>query len=102
MNFGTDRANVTTVKTLLSAAKGIPRYSDLASKGKIYERLIYPFDRDLAALVEASVLSTYWYYDGSGNRIESAQLGGLSYAEFSALYIHYELKNYPDQTPRLG
>ena len=101
MNFGTDRANVTTVKTLLSAAKGIPRYSDLASKGKIYERLIYPFDRDLAALVEASVLSTYWYYDGSGNRIESAQLGGLSYAEFSALYIHYELKNYPDQTPRL-
>lgn len=101
MNFGTDRANVTTVKTLLSAAKGIPRYSDLASKGKIYERLIYPFDRDLAALVEASVLSTYWYYDGSGKRIESAQLGGLSYAEFSALYIHYELKNYPDQTPRL-
>ena len=101
MNFGKDIANTTTVKTLLNAAKGIPRYSELAARGKIYERLISPFDRDLAALVEAGVLSTYWYYDGSGKRIESAQLGGLSYAEFSALYIHYELKNYPDQTPRL-
>lgn len=101
MNFGTARANTTTVNTLLSAAKGIPRYSDLAQVGKIYERLIYPFDRDLTALVEAGVLSTYWYYDDEGKRIESAQLGGLSYSEFSALYIHYELKNYPDQTPRL-
>ena len=101
MNFGKERANTTTVKTLLSAAKGIPSYSDLAQVGKIYERLIYPFDRDLAELVEAGVLSSYWYYDGSGKRIEGTQLGGLSYTEFSALYIHYELKDYPDQTPRL-
>lgn len=112
MNFGTERANTTTVKTLLNAAKGIPRYSDLAQRGNIYDRLIYPFDRDLAALVEAGVLSTYWYYRDDGTRIEggyykggkyieSGKLALLNYTEFSALYIHYELKNYPDQTPRI-
>ena len=112
MNFGTERANTTTVKTLLSAAKGIPRYSDIARQGHIYERLISRLDRDLAALVEAGVLSTYWYYDDSGARIdggsykggkytESGKLALLSYTEFSALHVHYELKNYPDQTPRL-
>lgn len=112
MNFGTERANTTTVKTLLSAAKGIPRYSDIAQQGHIYERLISRLDRDLAALVEAGVLSTYWYFDDSGERIEggyykggkyteSGKLALLNYTEFSALYIHYELKNYPDQTPRI-
>ena len=112
MNFGKATANITTVKTLLSAAKGIPRYSDIAQQGHIYERLIARLDRDLAALVEAGVLSTYWYYDDSGARIdggsykggkytESGKLALLSYTEFSALHIHYELKNYPDQTPRI-
>ena len=101
MNFGKDIANTTTVKTLLSAAKGIPRYETIAADGEIYRRIISRLDRDLAALVEAGVLSTYWYFDDNGKRIESAQLGLLSYAEFSALYVHYELKNYPDQTPRL-
>lgn len=101
MNFGKSTQNTTTVKTLLSAAKGIPRYSTLAQVGKIYERIIRPFDRDLAALVEAGVLSSYWYYDSDGTRIEGAQLGLLSYAEFSALSVHYELRDYPDQTPRL-
>ena len=112
INAGTARANTTTVKTLLSAAKGIPRYSDIAQQGHIYERLISRLDRDLAALVEAGVLSTYWYFDSNNTRIEggyykdgkyteSGKLGLLSYTEFSALYIHYELKNYPDPTPRL-
>ena len=112
MNFGKDSADTTTVKTLLSAAKGIPRYSDIAHQGHIYERLIARLDRDLAALVEADVLSAFWYYDDDGQKIESgyykdgkytesSKLALLSYAEFSALHVHYELKNYPDQTPRI-
>lgn len=112
MNFGTNRANTTTVKTLLSSAKGIPRYSALSQQGHIYERLIARLDRDLAALVEAGVLSTYWYFDDDGNRIqggnykngkymESGSLALLSYTEFSSLHVHFELKNYPDQTPHI-
>ena len=101
INYGKDTANITTVKTLLSSAKGIPTYGELSQRGNIYDRLIKPFDRDIAALVEAGVLTAYWYYNDSGDKIESSQLGLLSYAEFSALHIHYELKDYPNQTPRL-
>ncbi len=96
-----ERVGNTTVQTLLIAAKGIPRYDDLMQVGKIYERIMHPFDRDLAALVEAGVLSTYWYYDEKGNRIDGTRLGSLSYTEFSRLNVHYELKDYPDQRPRL-
>ena len=102
MNFGREnRANETTVQTLLRAAKGIPRYERIAHRGNIYDLIIKPFDRDMRALVEAEVLSCYWYYDDMGNRIEGNQLGGLSYTEFSQLNLHYELSGYPDQTPRL-
>lgn len=101
MNYGKDNANTTTVKTLLNAAKGIPRYSDIAKTGHIYERIINRLDRDLAALVDAGVLSEYWYFDSTGKRIERDHLGLLSYAEFSALYVHYAIKDYPDQTPRI-
>lgn len=101
MNFGKPRQNITTVKTLLSAAKGLPRYEDIASTGEIYRRIIERFDRDLSALVDAGALLNCWYFDDKGNQIERSQLGLMSYAEFSALNVHYELKDYPDQAPRI-
>lgn len=101
MNFGKPTQNKTTVETLLRAAKGIPSYRRIASTGQIYDRIVKPFDRDLRALVEAGVLASYYYFDDEGNRIDTQTLGGLSYIEFSRLNIYYELKDYPDQTPRL-
>ena len=102
VNYGNaKRQNVTTVETLLRAAKGIPSYQSLSKRGNVYDRLIRPFDRDLTALEEAGVISSYWYFDDEGNRIDRQLLGGLSYAEFSALNVHFEMSNYPDQTPRL-
>lgn len=112
MDYGKAKANTTTVKTLLNAAKEIPRYNDIAKQGHIYERIISRLDRDLAELVRIGVLSVYWYYNDKGERIESGYykdgeyiesnaLGLMSYTDFSALHIHYELKDYPDQTPRL-
>jgi len=102
MNYGNEkRQYITTVETLINAAKGIPLYDDLAQKGNIYNRLIKPFDRDLAELVKVGMLASYWYFDDEEKKVEPSQLGNLSYTEFSKLYIHYELKNYPDQTPRL-
>lgn len=92
------RRNTTTVKTLLSAAKDIPTYESLIEKGRIYERIIRPFDRNLAALVDVGVLSCYWYFDDHDNRIDGQRLGSLSYTEFSKLHIHYELLDYPDQS----
>ena len=101
MNYGKSTQGITTVETLLKAAKGIPRYSTIAEKGQIYARIIKPFDRDLTALLEAGVISSYWYFDDEGEKVEPPKLGGLSYTEFSKLNIQYELSNYPDQTPRI-
>lgn len=97
MNAGKATQGKTTVATLLRAAKGIPRYEELASKGKIYERIISRFDRDMRELVDRGILSSYAYYDSMGNRITG--LATLSYTEFSALDVRYAMAGYPDQTP---
>ena len=101
MNYGTSRQNRTTVETLLKAAKGIPRYQDIAHKGQIYRLIIERFDRDMRALVEAGVLSSYSYTDDKGRTISPEELGGLSYLEFSALNVCYVIDGYPSQAPRL-
>ena len=101
MNYDNpERRSRTTVATLLRAAKGIPRYEDIAATGQVYNRIIAPFNRDLQELVSAGVLSSYHYETPAGVRIEGNQLG-LSYQEFSALYVCFELRGYPDQTPRI-
>lgn len=100
MNYANEkRRHRTTVETLLSAAKGIPRYETIAKRGNIYDLLIKPFDRDMRALVEAGVLSSYYYFDDSENKVDS--IASLSYSAFSALNVWYEIKGYPDQAPRL-
>ena len=99
MNYGKPRQNRTTVETLLRAAKGIPRYDVIAEKGQVFDRIIKPFDRDMRALVEAGVLSSYYYFDDNGDRIDS--IASLTYSEFSALNVWYQIKDFPDQAPRL-
>lgn len=96
-----ERVGRTTVQTLLRAAKGIPRYETISHKGQIYRLIIERFDRDMRALVEAGVLSSYSYSDDKGNTISPEELGGLSYLEFSALNVNYHIQGYPDQTPRI-
>jgi len=96
-----ERVGRTTVQTLLRAAKGIPRYETISHKGQIYRLIIERFDRDMRALVEAGVLSSYSYIDNNGNTISPEELGSLSYLEFSALNISYHIQGYPDQAPRL-
>jgi len=102
MNYeNPERRSRTTVATLMRAAKGIPRYEAISSTGQVYNRIIAPFDRDMQELVSAGVLSSYYYETPLGERIEGNKLGGLSYQEFSALYVRFELRGYPDQTPRI-
>lgn len=100
-NFGKPTQDTTTVKTLLNSSKGIPAYEKIAASGEIERRIITPFDRDMYALVEAGVLSDYWYYSEDGTPINRDKVKSLSYREFASLNIHYELKGYPDQTPRI-
>lgn len=99
INYGKQNQGKTTVGTLLKAAKGIPRYDVIASKGQVYDRIIKPFDRDMRELVDRGILSEYYYFDDMGIRRDD--IASLTYLEFSALNVWYEIKGYPDQTPRL-
>lgn len=96
-----ERRGRTTVATLLQAAKGIPRYDAIATTGQIYDRIVRPFDRDLQALVEGGVLSSYHYETIEGEIIEGGKIGSLSYAAFRSLNVVYTFATYPDQTPRI-
>ena len=99
MNWGKPSQGRTTVATLLKAAKGIPRYESIAAKGQVYDRIIKPFDRDLRELVERGILSSYYYADNMGARVNN--IAALSYLTFRDLNVFYEIKDYPNQTPRL-
>lgn len=94
-----ERVGHTTVKTLLNAVKGIPRYESIAHRGNIYDKIIEPFDRDMRELVKRGILSGYYYYDDMGARVDN--IGAISYLTFSGLNIWYELKDYPSQILRL-
>ena len=96
MNYGKPNYGRITVKTLLSAAKGIPRYESIAGKGEIYRRIISPFDRDLYALIEAGVLDSYSYLDAEGEKVDRGELYRYSYSQFSLFTILFELKDYPE------
>ena len=94
-----NRVGRTKVETLLRAAKGIPRYDVIAEKGQVFDRIIGPFDRDMRELVRAGVLTYYHYYDSNGREVSS--IAALSYSDFSALNVRYEIKGYPNQAPRI-
>ena len=96
MNYGKPNYGRISVKTLLSAAKGIPRYETLADKGEIYRRIISRLDRDLYALVEAEVLDSYSYLDADGAPVDRSLLSGYTYAQFSLFTVLFELKDYPE------
>ena len=99
MNWGKPTRGKTTVETLLRAAKGIPRYEKIATKGQVYDRIIKPFDRDMKELVDRGILSYYYYLDDMGARVD--KIASLSYLTFRGLSVMYEIKGYPSQAPRL-
>ena len=99
MNWGKQNQGKTTVKTLLKAANGIPRYEEIAATGQVYDRIIRPFDRDMRELVDRGVLADYYYYDDMGARVDN--IGAISYLTFSGLNVCYTIANYPDQRPRI-
>lgn len=99
MNWGKQNQGKTTVKTLLKAASGIPRYEEIAATGQVYDRIIKPFDRDMKELKKRGILADYYYYDDMGVKVDS--ISAINYLTFSGLNVAYTIKDYPDQRPRL-
>lgn len=92
MNAGTPTEDIISVQTLLNSTDELPRYEDIASTGRIDQRIIRPFERDLDAL---SNTLTWEYCHSKGAPLTAAELSSMDYALFRSLLIKITWLDYP-------
>jgi hypothetical protein len=87
MNEGKTNQNIIGVKTLLESTPLIPKYEGIKDQGRINQRIIDPFDRDMEAIP-----GLLWHYCGTnGTQVDQP----VSYEEFIKALIYFKLKDYP-------
>lgn len=92
MNAGAPTEDIISVQTLLNSTDELPRYEDIASTGRIDQRIIRPFERDLDAL---SNTLTWEYCHSKGAPLTAAELSSMDYALFRSLLIKITWLDYP-------
>ena len=92
MNAGTPTEDIISVQTLLNSTDELPKYEDIASTGRIDQRIIRPFERDLDALSNAL---TWEYCHSKGAPLTAEELLNMDYALFSSLLIKITWVDYP-------
>ncbi len=100
MNDGKKTQDIIAVLTLMKSALSLPAYEDIARTGQIIQRIVKPFERDLAELLHKGILARYWYIKPDGTHIEGGQgehspLFALSFHEFMQLKVFFVFKDYP-------
>jgi hypothetical protein len=80
MNRTKSNEDIIGVKTLLDAAPQMPKYEDIKDSGRISQRIIEPFERDMDALNK----TIKWHY--CGPRGEQTE-GPANYEEFIAALV---------------
>ena len=91
-------ANIISVRALLDVCPDIPTYEEVMSGDRALDRRIKaPFENALDSLN-----FIMWEYSNSkGIPLTDEQLASTTYADFITLYIHFTVKDFPDQTARL-
>lgn len=92
MNAGTPTENIISVQTLLNSTDELPRYEDIASTGRIDQRIIRPFERDMDAL--HNTLS-WEYCHSKGAPLTAEELLNMDYSLFRSLLIKITWVDYP-------
>ena len=92
MNAGTPTENIISVQTLLNSTDELPRYEDIASTGRIDQRIIRPFERDMDAL--SNTLS-WEYCHSKGAPLTAEELLNMDYSLFRSLLIKITWVDYP-------
>lgn len=90
MNYFFTNANTLSVRVLLGSTPFIPKYEDIKGKGRINQRIIEPFERDMNAL---SKTLTWKYCGKNGIPINYP----TTYAEFINSLIKITWFNYPER-----
>lgn len=94
MNKGKTNEDIISVKTLLEAAPLLPKYNDLVRAGRIKERIIEPFERDMDNLEDTL---TWEYTHRNGKALTENELNLFNYTIFSELMIKITWKEYPER-----
>lgn len=94
LNYDNRRRNYVAVTDLLGMVPEIPKYSDIAGKGQIYQRIIGPFIRDLDVLVTLGVVSVWRFVDEFNNNLEM-DLNKIAYNRFIKLKVYYDIFDWP-------
>lgn len=92
MNATGVNEDLISVQTLLNSTDELPRYEDIASTGRIDQRIIRPFERDLDALQD---ILTWEYCHSKGEPLSAAELSAMDYSTFSELLIKVKWLDYP-------
>lgn len=98
MNVVNGDSDIISVKTLLEAAPDLPRYEDIAERGKISRDIIEPFEKNMTALED---VFTWEYCHSKGEPLTEDELSHFTYAVFSRCLVRIHWKNYPDMTRRI-
>lgn len=94
MNSGKTNEDIIAVKTLLDAAPMLPKYEELAEIGKIRERIIEPFERDMDNLADTLA---WEYIHRNGQALSEEELSNFDYKLFATLMIKTTWKEYPER-----
>jgi hypothetical protein len=92
INHNKPNADRIRVKSLLEVAPSIPSYSEQKCIGKVRQRIIDPFIRDMDALWPCLDPS---YYNPNGKTITPEEIAKISYPEFKMLTVEVSWKRYP-------
>lgn len=95
--------NIIGVATILEWCEDtIPSYDKVMSETRHVERLIRkPLENALDILVTNGTLTTWEYCNSKKIPLTDEQVNSGTYSDWEALFIHFEVANFPDQTPRL-
>jgi len=97
-NIRKGTANLISVRALLEVCPDIPSYAEVMSGDRAVDRRIKtPFENALTSLDFIS----WEYSNAKGVPLADDQLQNSAYADFITLFIKFEVRDFPDQSPRL-
>ena len=97
-NIRKGTANLISVRALLEVCPDLPTYEEVMGSDRAVDRRIKaPFENALTALD----FLTWEYSNAKGIPLADEQLSNGTYADFIALFIKFEVKDFPDQAQRL-
>lgn len=92
--------DILSVESLLSVCPGIPTYERIMKEDKkVKQRIILPFIR---ALDSITFLESWEFCTAERIPVPKKQVEKMNYKSFTKLYVHFKIRDIPDQTPRLG